>query len=239
MRSSFDYDEIPTAYYDDVYRRHTGIQSKWHHMKFDFLQQLLKPSNFHLDIACGSGTFLGSLRNTKSTHVGIDISLPQISEAQYRYGERNKFFLQSDAAQLPFPTDCFDIVTVVELIEHLPISLVKKTLDEVFRILRPGGSLILSTPNYRSLIWVIEPMIGWFGEVSYKDQHITKFTKARLQQTLQGVGFQEISIQGFMFFAPFSAFLGWKVPDYIAQLEPNLLRDRFGLLLSATVKKPI
>ena len=35
MPSDFDYDTIPVGYYDNVYRRRRGIQSKWHHMKFN------------------------------------------------------------------------------------------------------------------------------------------------------------------------------------------------------------
>jgi hypothetical protein len=81
-------------------------------------------------------------------------------------------------------------------------------------------------------------MIGWFSEVSYKDQHITKFTKTRLQKTLLDLGFEDIVIKGFMLVAPFCAFLGWMVPDHVARLEPSFLVDRFGLLLSASAKKP-
>ena len=238
MTSDFDYDEIPIGYYDDVYRRRRGIQSKWHHMKFGCLQRILKPSIRHLDLACGSGTFLGTLCDFKSEQVGIDISLPQILQAKIRYEKANRVFVQSDATRLPFPTGYFDIVTAVELIEHLPISSVEETLEEAFRVLRPGGSLVLSTPNYRSLIWIVEPMIGWFSEVSYKDQHITKFTKTRLQKTLLDLGFEDIVIKGFMLVAPFCAFLGWMVPDHVARREPTFLVDRFGLLLSASAKKP-
>lgn len=238
MNKDFDYDDIPVGYYDDVYQKSRGIQSKWHHMKFAHFRKVLNSPTSHLDLACGSGTFLGSLDESRSLQVGIDISAAQVHQARLRYNRPNRAFVHSDTTKLPFQEGKFDLVSAIELIEHLPQPSAEKTLREAFRVLRPGGTLMLSTPNYRSLIRVIEPMIGWFGDVSYSNQHINKYHNKRLSDTLKDSGFENISVHAFMLFAPFFAFLGWDFPEKLSRLEPQLLTNRYGLLLYAFAQKP-
>ena len=48
------------GYYDEVFKRKSGIQSAWHHIKFDFVEKKIKDSNKHFDNGCGAGTFLGN-----------------------------------------------------------------------------------------------------------------------------------------------------------------------------------
>ncbi len=237
MPSDFDYDTIPVGYYDNVYRRRRGIQSKWHHMKFNLAKQMIPPGR-HLDLACGTGTFLGTISELGSQQIGVDISFPQVKEAKIRYGQTGRSFLQSDTNTLPFRDDTFDAVSAVELIEHLVTDSIQRAFAESFRVLKPGGTFFLTTPNYRSLIWLIEPMIGWFSEVSYSDQHITKFNRKSLRKTLQNNGFENVLVNGFMFSAPFLAFLGWNIPDKMAKLEPKMLTNHLGLLLYASATKP-
>ena len=196
------------------------------------------PSGRHLDLACGTGTFLGTISEFGSQQIGVDISLPQVQEAKIRYGQTGRNFLQSDINTLPFRDQTFDAVSALELIEHLPMHIAENALIETFRVLKPGGTLVLTTPNYKSLMRIIEPMIGWFSEVSYQDQHISKFNKKSLFKALQIHGFEDIAVRGFMFSAPFLAFLGWDFPEKIAKLEPEFLTNRFGLLLYASARKP-
>jgi 2-polyprenyl-3-methyl-5-hydroxy-6-metoxy-1,4-benzoquinol methylase len=78
--TGYDYESIDPGYYDRVYRRGSGIQSKWHHLKFSYLRRLLRPGIDHLDIACGPGTFIGSLEpSIRST--GVDIAATQVRYA--------------------------------------------------------------------------------------------------------------------------------------------------------------
>lgn len=67
------YDAIPTGYYDAVFHRRRGIQSKWHHLKFDRLRRAMAGLTDHLDIGCGAGTLVGTLGSGHRS-VGVDIA---------------------------------------------------------------------------------------------------------------------------------------------------------------------
>jgi ubiquinone/menaquinone biosynthesis C-methylase UbiE len=60
--------------------------------------------------------------------------------------------LGGDASCLPFSDAAFDAITMVETLEHIYISDRPAALAECFRVLRPGGRLVLSTPNHASLV---------------------------------------------------------------------------------------
>ena len=78
--SAFNYEEVKAGYYDLIYKKKSGIQSAWHHLKFDYLKKKINPKDVHLDIGCGAGTFLNKLKNKKS--FGIDVSKNQILYAK-------------------------------------------------------------------------------------------------------------------------------------------------------------
>ena len=95
-----------------------------------------------LDIGCATGALLPALRERGWAPQGVEIS-----EAQARYGE-SRHGLPIFAGRLEearFPDSSFDLVHASHLIEHLndPASF----LDEVARVLSPGGLLVLTTPN--------------------------------------------------------------------------------------------
>lgn len=63
MKVTYPYDNIDTGYYDRIYRSNSGIQSKWHHLKFSGIHKVLANIDYRnlLDIACGLGTFISTL----------------------------------------------------------------------------------------------------------------------------------------------------------------------------------
>ena len=65
--AQYDYSQIEAGYYDKVYRRGKGIQSRWHHHKFEMLSRAMPNIGKVLDIGCGPGTFMGNLKKEKKT----------------------------------------------------------------------------------------------------------------------------------------------------------------------------
>ena len=76
----YNYYQIPVGYYDTLHNKSSGVQSKWHWLKFLKFNNSLLPSDKHLDVGCGPGTFIGNYSYGNS--FGVDIALPQIEYAQ-------------------------------------------------------------------------------------------------------------------------------------------------------------
>ena len=232
IEAEFDYDSIEWGYYDRVFRRNAGAQSKWHHLKFDRIRSEMSTYDTHLDIGCGPGTFISTLKSS-ALSVGVDIAENQIAYAQSRYESANHQFKRFDAITLPFEAETFQVVTMIELIEHLSMKDNVALMGEAFRVLQPNGLILVSTPNYASLWPLVEVLVNRFGEVSYEHQHITRFNRFSLDVLMQRAGFCHIQVNAYQFIAPFFACLNWRLADVVHRLEPQNLVSRFGLLLLA------
>lgn len=100
-----------------------------------------------LDIGCGAGYGTLELARTASTAVGIDVSLDAVSYARGGYSAPNLRYVAASCTRLPFPARSFDLAVAFEVIEHLEDW--PRLLEEVRRILSPGGQFLVSTPNKR------------------------------------------------------------------------------------------
>lgn len=236
IQSKFAYDSIEWGYYDKVFRRCAGIQSKWHHLKFARIRSEMSNYDTHLDIGCGPGTFIGTLEST-ALSIGVDIAENQIAYAQSRYKSPNHQFKCFDSIVLPFEAETFQVVTILELIEHLPMENNFALMREAFRVLEPNGLILVSTPNYASLWPLVEGLVNRFGEISYEHQHITRFNRSRLDALMQQAGFCHTRVEAYQFIAPFLAWLNWRFADVVHRLEPKHLVSRCGLLLLARGRK--
>jgi len=232
----FDYDSIPVGYYDEVFRRNRGIQSKWHHQKFARVRAEIAPGSRLLDVACGPGTFVSTLPAGVSC-VGLDIAKAQIDYAQVHYATTERSFALMAPGALPVASDSFDVVTVVELIEHIPTAEAAQLLAECRRVLRPGGKLVVTTPNYAFLWPLLEFLTNRLGKVSYEDQHITQYRAPVLRALFRSAGFADPQVDTCLFSAPFFAALNWSLADSVARLEPNFLAHNFGHLLIGRATK--
>ena len=140
-----------------------------------------------LDIACGTGYGSRYILQTGCARViGVDRSFEAVEYAVAHCNGPN--FIVADGQQLPFPAGAFSAVVSLETIEHVPEP--ESFLHELHRVLRPGGRLILSTPNYRrgrflspfhvrelrheeleALLWeVFRSDIAWFGQVEVEQR---------------------------------------------------------------------
>ncbi len=107
-----------------------------------------------LDLGCGTGLNLDHLSDYAQP-VGTDFS----EEALHFCLQRgHKLLCKADAAELPFPDKQFDIITALDVIEHLDDDL--DALTQLRRVLRPGGLLIISVPAYPALWTYWDDILG-------------------------------------------------------------------------------
>jgi ubiquinone/menaquinone biosynthesis C-methylase UbiE len=98
-----------------------------------------------LDIACGEGYGSAMLAQVARNVIGVDVDNATVVHAARSYRRANLRFVQGDARYVPMPDASVDVVTSFETLEHFFEQ--EKFLREVFRILRPDGFLIISTPD--------------------------------------------------------------------------------------------
>ncbi|MBL6457600.1 glycosyltransferase [Belnapia sp. T6] len=98
-----------------------------------------------LDVASGEGYGSALLAGAARSVVGVEIDAASVRHAQAAYALPNLRFLQGDATRMPLPDACVDAVVSFETLEHLQDQ--EAFFDEIRRVLRPGGLLLISTPD--------------------------------------------------------------------------------------------
>lgn len=143
-----------------------------------------------LDIACGVGYGSKCLSNGGASRVvGVDISKEAVSYAKTNYKSINLNFLRGDATRLPFQNNYFDIVVSFETIEHIPDH--RKFLAEVSRILKAGGTFIVSTPNRT----VTSPSKSLYQKPN-NIHHFVEYTPHEFDNILKNFSFEDIHFFG-------------------------------------------
>jgi ubiquinone/menaquinone biosynthesis C-methylase UbiE len=107
-----------------------------------------------LDIGSAWGFNVMALNRMGLRAVGVDIVPDQVPVGK-RIASHNDVPFDvagADASALPFPDAAFDRVTMVETFEHIFHDDRPRALAECLRVLRPGGRIVLSTPNHASLV---------------------------------------------------------------------------------------
>lgn len=234
----FNYDEIPPGYYYQVMQTGKASQRFWHRHKFLAVVRKIPDRGRILDLGCGPGSFLSILGRERPEvqAIGVDIASPQIEFAsreiasQFSDGRIQFQKIDSDTFRLPFDAASFDVVTNIEVIEHIHPHLAYRILEDVQRVLKPAGRLILTTPNYRSAWPFIELLLERLSPVKYHAQHINKFTPNSLVKFLETVGFEVLNAETIFTIAPFLAGLSESLARSVLTWE-RLSKFRIGSLL--------
>jgi 2-polyprenyl-3-methyl-5-hydroxy-6-metoxy-1,4-benzoquinol methylase len=150
-----------------------------------------------LDIGCGSGSFCARFTDSGYTVYGIDLTLDQIETAR-----RNGIIpLVHDlnSGHLPFDNSSFDIIFAGEVIEHLVDT--SFFLREIYRVLRPGGCTILTTPNLASLENRLRLLLGYYPMwLDYKLEggqgHVRAYTSRTIKRHLRECSFDVERVLG-------------------------------------------
>jgi 2-polyprenyl-3-methyl-5-hydroxy-6-metoxy-1,4-benzoquinol methylase len=151
-----------------------------------------------LDIGCAQGFFLFSASRAGYTAKGIEMSQ---DAAEYAIREFGLDVEAKPFEELRFAENRFDVVTLWQVLEHVPYPLM--ILKEVHRILKPGGLLVVSTPNIEGIPAKILRERWW----DIKRLHINQFTTETLMDILQNSDFKNISSVSYRGFVSLSILL--------------------------------
>src|SRR5437870_12049335 len=172
---------IASADYDGrAYDSVIPLQRYWQRGRYQVITRLAGDFHHVLDVGCGSSRIIGAIPGM----IGLDIQLPKLRYAG-RYGNA---LVHGSIFELPFADGSFDCVICSEVVEHIPAQ--EKPFDELARVLKKGGRLILGTPDYDQWQWrTLEWLYGHLATGGYADEQITLYSLRHLSGYLQGKGF--------------------------------------------------
>ncbi len=105
----------------------------------------LKPGEKVLDAGCGSGIFTTDFLSAGAQVTGLDISEPMLRVARNKTKGYSFWAVQGDMQQLPFKDESFDKTVSITALEFIADA--RETIDELFRVTRPGGCVVVATLN--------------------------------------------------------------------------------------------
>jgi SAM-dependent methyltransferase len=107
-----------------------------------------------LDVGCNVGELLAECRRARPRMrlAGVDISEAAVTRARQAIPCGD--IQIASACELPYPSEYFDCVTCLEVLEHIPAETRGTALREIRRVLRPAGRLILEVPHAGAFSWL-------------------------------------------------------------------------------------
>ncbi len=151
----------------------------------------LAPAQDALDLGCGDGRLTRELRAERLT--AADVSGVALERARNTVPAARLVHLDPPDSPLPFADTSFDLVLCAETLEH--VRDVQGLLSEARRVLRPGGTLALTTPAHGRATAARALMLGWERVLDPLSPHLRLFTRGSLRSLLDEMGFDVRSLE--------------------------------------------
>jgi SAM-dependent methyltransferase len=142
-----------------------------------------------LDVGCGNGWAAKEFLPKGKKIFSLDISITNPSKAKILYPSENHFGIAADSFYLPFVSESFDCVIASEIIEHVIDP--EKFVKELFRVLKKGGSLIVTTPYKEKLVYYL---CVHCNKKTPSNAHINSFDENKLESL-----YKENDLESFKF----------------------------------------
>lgn len=179
----------PPAYFDAQIRK-SDAKISWQYGRIFGLAGVPDVRGLRIvDVGCGAGPALRYAAARGAFALGLDHSRFALEEA-LRLAPGTAVALNNSAGGLPCADESVDLVLLSELVEHVHDA--RPLYGECLRILKPGGRIVVTTPNLWDVRRVTAPLVGrpWSGDTD--PTHVNLYTPARLARELRAAGFDEV-----------------------------------------------
>jgi glycosyltransferase involved in cell wall biosynthesis len=157
------------------------LQRWWHAQRTRHILRFAGTEHPVIDIGCGSARMTMSYPEGS---VAVDWNMDKLRFMRPHLPN----LVQSDGTRLGLADACTNVVVCSQVLEHVPDDGVAM-LDELVRILKPGGTLVLGTPDYGRWEWrVTERLYDLAAPGAYAEEHITHYDYGRLERALNDRG---------------------------------------------------
>lgn len=192
-------------------------------MKLHAITMFPTPPRKILDVGCGTGVLAGILTDYGYDVTGIDISDSAIEKC---HEKGINAYVQDLSEPFSFKEREFDCILMSEVLEHIvdPIQVLRK----LRAVLKPGGVMIITTPNSVFFTRRLRYLIGKSSTETQNFSHLRFFSKKLLSSVVTAAGFQIVDFLGY-FFNPFNMKEG-----FVLRNLRNILSENF----IAVLRKP-
>lgn len=150
----------------------------------DLINSYIQPPGKLLEVGAGAGFFMKAAERAGWDVAGIEVSEAGVQFAQTELGLDVK---QQAAEEISFDDCLFDVVVMFDVIEHLFAP--PRALGSICRVLRPGGILVIITPNFNS---ISRSVIGVNWAVLSPAEHLYYFSESSLKKLLEKKKFKDV-----------------------------------------------
>jgi SAM-dependent methyltransferase len=171
-----------------------GVRPERANARLSFLLAHLGGGERLLDLGCGDGTFAAEAVRAGARVVAADVARGAVERARAAHPELDARVVPEDGP-LPFAEDDFDVVWLGETIEHVVDTTL--LLAEVRRVLRFGGTLLVTTPNHaalRTAALALRPR-AFDAHFEPRADHLRFYTARTLRSVLHDAGFPDVDVR--------------------------------------------
>ena len=190
------------------------------------ISKIPKNVNSILDVGCGNGWVAKEFLPKGKQVYSLDISVTNPSKAKKLYPGEKHFGITADSFHLPFNDNSFDCVISSEIIEHVYDP--AEFINELFRVVKKGGSLIITTPYKEKLIYYL---CIHCNQKTPANAHIHSFDEKKIESLYSGNDLESFKYETFgnkillflrtYVILQFFPFWLWKLKDRFANLILN------------------
>jgi SAM-dependent methyltransferase len=181
-------------YYESLWQSvPAGLESPDLQLRLGFLLARARAGERVLDVGCGEGRFTAELVAAGVHGVGIDVAEEPLRRARAAHPGLDVQLIDA-FGPWPLADASFDAVWAGEVIEHVADT--AGWLSEIRRVLRPGGRLLVSTPNHSRLAVLRLGLSARAFDAHFdpRSDHLRFYTRRTLTSLLEDFGFQDVSI---------------------------------------------
>jgi SAM-dependent methyltransferase len=216
-------------------------QRFWQEAKLREAERWLMPSpgDVILDVGCGSGMLSDRISKYTGVRViGVDGNPAALEFASKTFRRPNLEFRHGLVDELGFQAESCTKIALLEVIEHIEPEQAVAMLQNFHRLLKPGGQVVITTPNAYSLWPLIEWTLDRFRLVPRlsQDQHVKLYHRRSLEDLGRYTGFTTRVSRTLNFMAPWLAAVCWPLAQRVHRLETARPQPLGSLLLMVLQK---
>lgn len=180
----------------------------------------------YLDYGCGLGHLFTHMLKSNIKGYGLEFSKSSVDEVNKRFKDHPKFKGVREIKDFPssYEGDYFDVISMIETIEHLNDYYLPLTLKELYRMLKPGGKLIISTP-FNEILSSNHIYCPFCNSEFHRMQHMRSFNIESLTYLLEQNNFKVLYCNNVNLYT-YSSSIKTRLISYLKTIAKKILNNK-------------